>query len=292
MNIKIFSKYLIMKVDTLILSGGGPSGIAYIGIFTALFENKIIRKDLKGIKEIITTSAGIFFSFFLLLKIDIKIVFKLIDRFNISSILQNEKISINDLLVDFGIYSNHKIKNMFQATIKNIYQKEDFTLQELYDLTHIKLTVKVFNVTLKQIEYISYQTEPTLTISTLAMMTTAIPLLFKPVKYKNYDYIDGGLRGHFPIEVCQSKDYLGIFIIGGSFPENHKIIQLFPIIEYLYSLMINQDCISYQPGEQKKIIYNNINLGLDFNVTEQLYLKVIQIGYDNTMKFIHENLEK
>ena len=258
-----------MKVDTLILSGGGPSGIAYVGIFAALFEKKIIKKDLKGIKEIITTSAGIFFSFFLL----------------------NENISINDLLVDFGIYSNHKIKSMFQATIKNIYQKDDLTLQELYDLTSIKLTVKVFNVTLKQLEYISHQTDPTLTISTLAMMTTAIPFIFKPVRYKNYEYIDGGLRGHFPIEVCQSKDYLGIFIIGGSFPENHKIIQLFPIIEYLYSLMINQDSIAYQP-EHKKIIYNNINLGLDFNVTEQLYLKVIQIGYDNTMKFIHDNLKE
>ena len=180
---------------------------------------------------------------------------------------------------------------MFQATIKNIYQKDDLTLQELYDLTSIKLTVKVFNVTLKQLEYISHQTDPTLTISTLAMMTTAIPFIFKPVRYKNYEYIDGGLRGHFPIEVCQSKDYLGIFIIGGSFPENHKIIQLFPIIEYLYSLMINQDSIAYQP-EHKKIIYNNINLGLDFNVTEQLYLKVIQIGYDNTMKFIHDNLKE
>ena len=291
MNIKIFSKYLIMKVDTLILSGGGPSGIAYVGIFSALFEKKIIKKDLKGIKEIITTSAGIFFSFFLLLKIDIKIIFNLIDRFHISSILQNENISINDLLVDFGIYSNHKIKSMFQATIKNIYQKDDLTLQELYDLTSIKLTVKVFNVTLKQLEYISHQTDPTLTISTLAMMTTAIPFIFKPVRYKNYEYIDGGLRGHFPIEVCQSKDYLGIFIIGGSFPENHKIIQLFPIIKYIYSLMINQECVPDQ-SEHKKIIYNNINLGLDFEVTEQLYLKVIQMGYDNTMKFIHENLEK
>ena len=30
-----------MKIDTLILSGGGPSGIAYFGIFKSLFENKL-----------------------------------------------------------------------------------------------------------------------------------------------------------------------------------------------------------------------------------------------------------
>ena len=49
-----------MKIDTLILSGGGPSAIAYFGIFESLFENKIINENLDGIKEIITTSAGIF----------------------------------------------------------------------------------------------------------------------------------------------------------------------------------------------------------------------------------------
>ena len=32
-------------IDTLILSGGGPSGIAYIGIFKALFEKNILTKD-------------------------------------------------------------------------------------------------------------------------------------------------------------------------------------------------------------------------------------------------------
>ena len=51
------------KIDTLILSGGGPSGIAYIGIFKALFEKGILKQGLSGIKEIITTSVGILFSY-------------------------------------------------------------------------------------------------------------------------------------------------------------------------------------------------------------------------------------
>ena len=34
------------KIDTLILSGGGPSGIAYNGIFKALFEKGILKRDL------------------------------------------------------------------------------------------------------------------------------------------------------------------------------------------------------------------------------------------------------
>ena len=58
------------KIDTLILSGGGPSGISYIGIFKALINNNIIQSDLLAIHEIITTSVGILFAYLILLKIN------------------------------------------------------------------------------------------------------------------------------------------------------------------------------------------------------------------------------
>ena len=52
-------------IDTLILSGGGPSGIAYAGILKALTLCKIINKS--ELKEIITASVGIMFSILYLL---------------------------------------------------------------------------------------------------------------------------------------------------------------------------------------------------------------------------------
>ena len=57
-----------MHIDTLVLSGGGSSGVAYFGIFKALFEKNIINNNLDGIKETITTSAGIFPSFCFLIR--------------------------------------------------------------------------------------------------------------------------------------------------------------------------------------------------------------------------------
>ena len=42
-----------MKIDTLVLSGGGPSGIAFFGIFRSLFEKGVLNENLDGIKEII-----------------------------------------------------------------------------------------------------------------------------------------------------------------------------------------------------------------------------------------------
>lgn len=280
-----------MKIDTLILSGGGPSGIAYLGVFNALFENKILDKELIHIKEIITTSVGILFTIFLLLKLDLKTVYHITNQFDNSSILKNDNISINDFLVDYGIYSNHMIQKMIQSTFKHILKKNDMTLQELYDHTQIKLSVKVFNVSLKQIQYISYKTDPKLNVSLLAMMTTAIPFVFKPVEYNGHMYVDGGLRGHFPIEKCSSKHYLGIFIRGGSFPEKSKIVKLFPILEYMYSLMIEEDEIVYKikKYKQSKIIYCNVKLGLDFEASNEKNKEIITLGYKKAIEFINDN---
>jgi hypothetical protein len=103
------------------------------------------------------------------------------------------------------------------------------------------------------------------------------------------------MRGHFPIEVCQSDNYLGIFIMGGSFPENSEIIQLFPILEYLYSLMINQDQIVYDIQQKKinpRIIYIDVNYGLKFNMPKEDKTKILDIAYKETTEHIKKYLEK
>jgi len=280
-----------MKIDTLVCSGGGPSGIAYNGIFRALVEKKIINQELEGIKEIITASIGILFSFCVMLKLNYRVAYEICMKFDIGSMLNFDEITINDFLVDHGFFKTDGIKNIFQSLVKNILKKEDITLQELYEVTKIKLTVKVFNVTRKQVEYISYQNYPDISIITLAQMTTAIPLFFKPVKYNDNLYVDGGMRGHFPIEECKSENYLGFFIMGGSFPKNSEILKLFPILEFMYSLMINQDEIVYQIKNNNKdprIIVNEVNLGLDFNVKDETKERVIQEAYEITMKHIQD----
>ena len=227
-----------------------------------------------------------------MLKLNYRIAHDICMKFDIGSMLNFNDITIDDFLVDHGFFKTDGIKNIFQSLVKNILKKNDINLQELFNLTQIKLTVKVFNVTRKQIEYISYQNYPDLSIITLAQMTTAIPFFFKPVEHKDNIYVDGGMRGHFPIEECKSENYLGIFIMGGSFPKNSEILKLFPILEFMYSLMINQDETVYQIKNNKndpRIIFNEVNLGLDFNVTQETKVRVIQEAYEITMKHINDH---
>ena len=284
-----------MKIDTLIMSGGGPSGLAYIGIFDALYEKGILTNDLAGIKEIIVASVGIIFAYLYMLDLPPESQRKIVMKASTFSMLNVEDLNIDDLLVDFGLFKTEKVRELMQIVTKNYFGKEDITLKELYEKTKIKLTVKVFNTTLKQVQYFSHENHPNISFLTLVEMAIAIPFFFKPIKYKDELYVDGGLRGHFPIEACTSENYLGLFVAGGSVPKNTELIQLLPILEFMHSLMINQDPIVHEIKAGKnleRIIYTEINQGLNFDVSQEDKDRMISKGYESALRHINEYLLK
>ena len=269
-------------IDTLILSGGGPSGIAYIGIFKSLFDSNIIDSQLKDIKEIITTSVGILFSILLMTKQNYKIIENLMMGCDINTILNLDNIDINSILLEFGLFSNNKLSEFIESYIKNIYNIENITLIKFYEKTNIKLTVKVYNTTKKETEYINYINNPDLKLSLLTMMTSAIPFFFKPVSYNDNLYVDGGLRGSFPIEGCESNNYLGIIIKGSTCSfKNNEIIKMFPILKFILSLL--NENTNIDKYDKKKIIISEINSGLNFNLDNDTKTILIDKGYQSVI---------
>lgn len=269
-------------IDTLVLSGGGPSGIAYVGVFKALFEKNILKEDLSNIKEIMTTSVGILFAIMYMIKLTNTQIREIVYRINGNEILDMEDINIDNLLLEFGLFDNSKIKTYIDSFLKHTLLKEDLTLGELYEKVSITLTVKVYNVTKRRTEYINHKNHPDINVSVLAMMTTAIPLFFKPVEYNDNIYVDGGLRGGFPIESCKSDNFLGIRILGGT-SDVSKINSLsdFPLIGFLLSILT--DSSDYNDIEKSKVININVNKGLNFNLSLKDKKEIIQRGYDDTI---------
>ena len=112
-------------IDTLILSGGGPSGIAYAGILKALTEYDIFRKD--ELKCIITTSVGIIFAILYLLDYNILQIEKIVLETDLDKLLNTENLEIDDLLVRFGLFSNKPIGDSISSFIRHKTQKNDLT---------------------------------------------------------------------------------------------------------------------------------------------------------------------
>lgn len=270
-------------IDTLILSGGGPSGVAYAGILKALTDYNILKRD--ELKEIITTSVGIIFAILYLLDYTILQIEKIVLETDLTKILNTDDLEIDDLLVKFGLFSNKQIGDSISSFIRHKTQKNDLTLKEFYDYSKIVLTVKVYNVDRGKTEYFDYKNTPDISLTKLSMMTTAIPYLFQPVEFEGDLYVDGGLKGHFPIEACKSKHYLGLNVKGGTCSRsNLGILKDLPILKFTMDLMNDRDN-NIDPDDNKIFTYH-INGGLNFSLDMNQRKNMIEKGYNETIEYL------
>ena len=288
-----YSSYT-MKIDTLVLSGGGPSGIAYPTIFKALYEHDILTPELSEIREMIVTSAGIIMAYCLLLHMENNAIHEFIQRFDLSSSLQLEDVSIDGLLFEGGLFETSAVKNIIRSLTRNILHKDDITLHELYLHTPITLTVKVFNITKKVYEFISHHTHPTMSIITLAQITTAIPILFKPIVYEGHTYCDGGIRSGYPYGHLPSPHYLGIKLNMGSREETQKdsstkdIFSEIPLIRHVLHIIQGEE--AKQPFDPR-IIEAKVNAGMDFNMSEDKKQSLFTNTYKRTINHIQSHFQ-
>ena len=276
-------------IDTLILSGGGPSGIAYIGVLQALYDQEILTPELDGIKEIITTSVGILMAYPLIIGLRNRVVYEISKQYDLSRFLNYEKIHINDISVDYGLFETDGMRSFIKAMTHAVFQTETITLQELYEKIPIKLTVKVYNTTDSRVEYISHINHPDMSVTTLAEMTTAIPFMFKPVSYQNKLYCDGGIRGSFPLEACRSEKYLGICLKGmmSEYVGNIEIVKVFPFLKYILSLVSNN--VEHEDAE--RVINLIIGAGLNFELGPDEKEKAIENAYNETIRQLQHKVD-
>jgi NTE family protein len=276
-------------IDTLVLSGGGPSGIAYIGVLQALYDQEILTPELDGIKEIITTSVGILMAYPLIIGLHNRVVYEISKQYDLSRFLNYEKIHINDILVDYGLFETDGMRSLMKAMTQAVFQTNTVTLQELYEKIPIKLTVKVYNTTDSRVEYISHINHPDMSVTTLAEMTTAIPFMFKPVSYQNKLYCDGGIRGSFPLEACRSEKYLGICLKGmmSESVGNIEIVKVFPFLKYIMSLVSNN--VEHEDAE--RVINLIIGAGLNFELGPDEKEKAIENAYNETIRQLQHKVD-
>ena len=276
-------------IDTLILSGGGPSGIAYIGVLQALYDQEILTPELDGVKEIITTSVGILMAYPLIIGLRNRVVYEISKQYDLSRFLNYEKIHINDILVEYGLFETDGMRSLMKAMTQAVFQTETITLQELYDKIPIKLTVKVYNTTDSRVEYISHTNHPDMSVTKLAEMTTAIPFMFKPVSYQNKLYCDGGIRGSFPLEACRSDNYLGICLKGMMNESVGKIdvVKMFPFLKYILSLVSNNT----EHEDAERVINLIVGAGLNFELGPDEKEKAIENAYNETIRQLENKVD-
>ena len=278
-----------MKIDTLILSGGSIKGISFLGSLKYLIENKYIDNRLKNIKKIYCVSASLIFVLtIILLNFDYDFIESEMVHFDYNSLLNINDISIKNFVNNYGFINYNRNYIYIQKLLKEKYNCESMSLKRFYKLFGIHIVVKVVNVTKDRIEYIDHINNSKINILKLIQMTTSIPLLIKPVKYKGDLYLDGGLSGNCPIEANDSDNYLCIEIIPNKCGE--KINNVFDFVKKGWDMYSPDILIRKYDKRNIKIDLLHLNLNLsNFNIDNDKKKLLLLEGYNQTSN--HFNLQ-
>jgi NTE family protein len=197
------------------LGGGGSRGFAHLGVLQALNEKGIYPEIISG------TSAGSIIGAFYCAGFTPEETFNLLRKKKFSD-LSKMQIPTN------GLFS---LDNLGEVIRKNINQKN---IQDL----KLPFYVCVANLNKGTAEYMSEGP-----LDVMVQASSAIPVIFSPVKIGNTYYVDGGLVDNLPVRplVRQCENIIGVNIFPNE--EIDKIENLFQVATRTFQISLDNNII-------------------------------------------------
>uniref|UniRef100_A0A6C0H7T5 PNPLA domain-containing protein n=1 Tax=viral metagenome TaxID=1070528 RepID=A0A6C0H7T5_9ZZZZ len=259
-------------IDTLVISGGGPTSLITLGVVEYLKKVRYIE----NIKKIYATSAGTMISVIYCLEYDDNIINNyIVDRPWINTI----KIELNNILNFYekkGIFNKELIKIIFAPLFNGLNIPLDISLEEFYNKYPIEIHFVVFECNSFKTTDLSYKNYPKLSVIDAITMSCSIPNLFEPVIIDECCFIDGGLFANYPLNYLLEKEEIDIDKILGIKNEYEIKIENINnktnIIDYNLNLFIK---LLFEKTKEKEIkIKNEIRIPAK-NMTMDLFYIMI-----------------
>ena len=277
------NKKLKRNITKLLICGGGFKFFYLVGAIKYLHHINV----LKNIKEYIGISAGSMLALMFVLGYSTNDLNNFFLEFNFEKLISPD---LESFFENKGLDNGEIKKIAIEQFLRKKGIKIDVTFLELYQITNIKLTMIVSNISKNTLELLNYETHPNLLITQGILMTSSLPILFEPVIYNNYYYVDGGVFDNYPIELFDDDNIIGINMIT-DFEDLNFDLDFFSYITKVLSLSW------HFKDKNKTILYkdktidirtNNPNELIDPNVDLEERIKRIQNGYDCAQKHFEE----
>lgn len=274
--------------EVLVLGPGGMKGFLELGALLVLEKEKI----LDNINRYIGVSVGAIIALHLLIgfKVD-EIISIALDTSIFEDITNIDPKSIKK---NGGIISNHHIRDIL---ISNIKKKLGFipTMKQLYSVTQCNLVCVTMNIDKDEVEYISHETEPSLSCIDAVLMSMNIPLLFYKIKFRDSIYIDGAFGNPYPIDYYDDgkTNILGIYI-KSKVPDNIKSVDdsnIWYIYKILFSSMNQNREIIMKRSSDKCRHLELLSSTVDtsgITLDHKAKADMISCGYHDAYKFLAE----
>ena len=131
-------------------------------------------------------------------------------------VLKIEPDHFFEMYYNKGLFQFNLVKEVLTPLLTAKDLSENITLKEYYDYNNIDLHCITVELNSFQKVDLNHTTYPDLSLIKALEMTSAYPILFKPIIEDNKCYVDGGLLDNYPIndclenEKCDESEVLGI----------------------------------------------------------------------------------
>ena len=109
-----------------------------------------------------------------------------------------------------GLLDSSIVFNGFKPLLEAKDLDINITLLQLFEYSKIELHCFATDFNAFKLTDFSYKTHPELSFIEAISMSSALPILFKPIEYQGKMYIDGGLIGNFPINNCLKNNLCSV----------------------------------------------------------------------------------
>ncbi|MDR3111939.1 MAG: patatin-like phospholipase family protein [Elusimicrobiota bacterium] len=255
----------------LVLGGGGVRGFAHIGVFNVLDQEEI------PINLVIGTSIGAIIGAFFCAGIPIESIETLSQKIGITDIASFNIFSTFSFIFSNKLLSNEKLEKFINNCLNNADFK-DLQIPLICLATDLRTGEKII---LKEGN-----------VAFAARASATIPGIFKPVEYRQYYLIDGGVSENIPVNTAK-QNYNADIVIAVSAAANivtHNMSNSFEIL--MQSVYIQGKSIDYNSVQKADFLItpdvSNIPI-MDFEKAKNL--DVIEKG-SLAAKKVSKNIKK
>jgi len=277
------------KIKNLVISGGGVSGIGFLGIIKYLDEQKLIG----NIETYVGTSIGSIICLLLLIDYKYNEIYDFCISFNLEKLI--DCMDIDNFLENYGFESSNKIMYVIKRLLENKNISENITFNELYNHIKKKLTVTGVCLNDNNLCYFNYEKTPNMKVLIAICISSNIPVLFTPFQYENKLWLDGGLIQNYPIDYCSDdiENTLGISVYDKCL---NKCVKIDDFVSFIINLM---KCVAYGNNNLDVFKYKNNTIKLfrdcknfvNFNIKSDDIKEIYDSGYQ-CAKEQHNIIEK
>ena len=284
-------------IKTLILSGGGVKGIAYIGVIKCLEELKLNGDVTFEINEMCCVSIGSVVGLLYLIGYTYDELYAEIISIEIDSL---KNFRMKNFLEKYGMDNGKLITTWIESMLLKKGISKDITLREIWHKYGVNFRVVVTNVNKYNIEIFDYKKNPNLKVIKAIRMSTSIPFIFCAEKYNNSIYVDGGLLNNYPIKEYENMDnVLGCKLVTkGEFHDdiNYEIDSfesyLLHLMGCLFANKERDTTLAYKYIEHTICIHAyKITHPINFILTENEKRGLIDMGYQAARDYFDKSVK-